>query len=788
MSRFGLLLRQHRLAAGLSQESLAERAGLSVEGVSALERGYRERPQRQSIAALATALALTGDELREFEAGAQRIDDLGAPRVLEETRFPISLSAFIGREDEIAEVTTLLKGNKLVTVIGSAGIGKTQTALRVATGLRGSGIFGSRFVDLATLDAGGSALSAIASALGVQEQSGRSLPHAVIAYLRNKNVALVIDNCEHVIGSAAGVVAELLAGCPRLHVLATSREPLKVSGERTYRLPSLPMADAIALFADRARAVNHRFAVSEENEPLVSEICRRLGGIPLAIELAAARINFLSIRELAERLDDRLNILAGSDRFALPRQQTMRATIDWSYELLQPDEQRVYEWLSVFAGGCTLEGAIAVAPSEEKWRSGMLELLSSLIDKSLLTVDFSESQTRYRFLESFRRHASERLVARGEAAIVARRHAEASLAVAAALERARDWDLYDIEPELDNARAAIDWATAAGHFLLAIRIASGFTAVWRMRRGDAQPRRWLEAFLPHIDERAEPAVAAQAWRMLASLCLGTERIKAARRAIGLAESCGDFQEHLAGLYQLTSGLIDTGRLDEAETVSTTYLRICRERQMLETRRYAGAMETRAILAARRGDFEEARRLYTEGLALTLRVGSALAVTSFSHNLAELEFILGNNQRALELAIAAVEGARRSRLTRLETIASTNAAACYLALGDLESARQVAHDTLEIARDAYPMGAIIAIQHLATVAALRGESECGARLRGYVDAWYRVKGCERDLAEARGYDTLMTSLRERLSAARIETLAADGAALTDERATREALAL
>ncbi|HMF29748.1 MAG TPA: helix-turn-helix domain-containing protein, partial [Candidatus Cybelea sp.] len=674
MSQFGSLLRRHRLAAGLSQEALAEGAQMSVEGLSALERGYRQRPQRQTIVALADALRLTDDALREFQASVEQKPEIVIDESADESRLPIALATFIGREKELAEIGELLRSSRLVTVTGSGGIGKTQTAVRVARALRGTGIFGARLVSLAALDTTGPVVAAVASALGVQEQTGRSLAGALLAHLRNKNLLLILDNCEHVIEDAAAAAAELLGGCARLRILATSRQPLQIDGERTYRLPSLQETEAVALFSDRARAVNHGFALTGATEPVVAEICRRLDGIPLAIELAAARLNVLSLKTVAAMIDDRFRILAGGSRTALPRQQTMHATIDWSYELLQLDERRVYEWLSVFSGGCTLEGAVAVAPSEEKWRSEMLDLLSSLIDKSLLTVDFSGSQTRYRFLESFRRHAAEKLAVRGEAEIVARRHAEVSLAFAAAFERARHWDLYDVEPELDNARAAIDWATAAGDLLLAIRIASGFAAVWRMRRGDAQPRRWFEALLPHIDETAEPAVAAQAWRMLASLRLGVQRIEAAQRAIGLAEACGDSQEYLAGLYQLTSGLIDTGRLDEAETASTTYLRICNERDMLETRRYAGAMETRAILAARRGNFVEARRLYAEGLALTQRVGSALAVTSFSHNLAELEHILGNHHRALELAIAAAEGARRSRLTRLEAIALTNAAA------------------------------------------------------------------------------------------------------------------
>jgi predicted ATPase len=787
MSRFGALLRQHRTVAGLSQESLAERARMSVEGVSALERGYRQTPQRQTVTALAEALDLAGDARREFEMTAQRAETEPLAEPSDEARLPVALSAFIGRKDEIAEISALLRENRLVTLVGSGGIGKTQTALRVAGDLRGSGIFGARFVGLASLDASRAVIAAIASALGVQEQTGRSLEHALLAHLRNKNLALVLDNCEHVIDGAAAAAAMLLAGCPRLRVLVTSREPLKVSGERIFRLPSLQADEAVALFTDRARAVDHLFALTPQNRPTVGEICRRLDGIPLAIELAAARINLLSVNALAERLDDRFRILTGADRTALPRQQTMRAAIDWSYELLSLRERELYEWLSVFAGGCTLEGAVAVAPPEPPWEREMLDLLSSLVDKSLLTVDLSGTRPRYRFLESFRQHAYEKLVTRGIEA-VARRHAHASLVVAQGLERAHEWNPEDNEPELENARSAIERAIAAGEASLATRLTCGFTLIWRTSRGDAQPRRWLEALLAKLDIRADPEIAAYAWRTLATLGQGTQKVEAAERAIALAMAYENPADRVAGICLLASGLIDAGRLDEAESANATAIAICRECHLLETRYYATAAEVRAFVAVRRGRFEDARASYAEALALTLRFGSAVGATSLRHNLAELELLLGNPERALELATAAADGARRMHFSRFESISLTNVAACSLALGDVDGAWQAAHDALEIAQGAYPWGSIVAVQHLATVAALRGEPQPAARLRGYVDAWYRAKGCERDVAEARGYETLMVALRERLSESRIDGLSAEGAMLSEEQAALEALEL
>ena len=786
MSRFGALLRQHRTAAGLSQESLAERARMSVEGVSALERGYRQTPQRQTVVALAEALALSDDARRAFEANAQRADAEPLVEPSDEARLPVALSSFIGRADEIAEITGLLREWRLVTIVGSGGVGKTQTALRVASGLRGSGIFGARFVGLASLDAAGSVVGAIAAALGVQEQTGRSLEHALLAYLRNKNLALVLDNCEHVAAGAAAAAASLLAGCPRLRVLATSRERLKVNGERTYRLPPLDANAAVMLFADRARGIDHRFEVNAENQSVVAEICRRLDGIPLAIELAAARLNLLSVKALAGQLDDRFQILTGADRAALPHQQTMRATIDWSFDLLAPREQRLYEWLSVFSGGCTLEGAVAVAPREEEWQEEMLDLLSSLVNKSLLTVDFAGTRPRYRYLESFHTHAAERLGARGETEIAARRHAEASLAVAKELEFAHELEPNDVEPELENARCAIEWAIAAGEASLATRIACGFTPIWRTSRGDAQPRRWLETLLSRLDDRVEPEIAGCAWRALASLRQGAQKIEAAQRAIALATICQNPAERVAAICLLTSGLIDAGRLVEAESADETALDLCRQFGMFESQRYAKVAEIHGFVAVRRGRFEEARRSYKEALLLTLRFGNAVAAMSLRHNLAELELLLGDAERALELATAAADGARRMHFGRFEAISLTNVAACSLALNDAGGARNAAHDALDLAQGAYPWAAIVAIQHLAMVAALGAAPRRGALLRGYVNAWYHAKGCERDVAEARAYETLMAALRERLLETQITTLSTEGALLTDEEATLEAL--
>ncbi|MGA7354420.1 MAG: helix-turn-helix domain-containing protein, partial [Candidatus Cybelea sp.] len=482
---FGTLLRSFRLTAGLSQEALAERAGMSAHGIRALERGYRRTPQRGTLVLLSGALALSDEQQQELEVAAARwvlLRDGSKASVTVgpwpdtlASNLPLSLASFVGRERELDEIATLVREHRLVTLTGSGGVGKTQTALHVTTAL--SDASAPWFVGLAPIGDPSLVTSAIASALHVPEVPNRPPLETLLEYLKNKTLLLLLDNCEHVVAQAATVADALLTNCPRVRILATSREPLRTDGEQIYRIPSLSSRDSIALFSDRARSVDHRFALTEDNAPAVAELCRRLDGIPLAIELAAARVDSLSIAALVERLEARFRVLAGGERTALPRQQTMRATIDWSYDLLSSPEQRVFERLSIFAGGCTLTSAQAVCAAEDVAAADVFNLASSLVDKSMVVAEFDGIEPRYRLSESFRQYGREKLVDRGEAEIVAHRHALACLELAEQLERAYNNELEEVfleqgRQELDNWRAALVWSLGArGDVALGQRLA-----------------------------------------------------------------------------------------------------------------------------------------------------------------------------------------------------------------------------------------------------------------------------------------------------------------------------
>ena len=336
---------------------------------------------------------------------------------------PFSLSSFVGRDVEINEIGALIRAYRLVTVTGAGGVGKTQTALHAATALRDP-VEGLRFVALAPLRDPSLVASAIATASGVQEVPNHPLLETLVAFLKNKTMLMLLDNCEHVIGGAATVTDFLLRACPNLRILATSREPLRVAGERAYRLPSLDDNDAVALFVDRAEAADAHFTLTDKNRVIVGEICRHLSGIPLGIQLAAARVTILPLTALAKALDGRFAFLAGgrnARRCRVSRRCTPQSTGATSFLLIRSNGCSLGR-LAVFAGGCTIDAASAVCHGEGIAADDVLPLISTLVSKSLVVAELEGAEPRYRLLEPFREYAREKLIAHGEENAIAQRH------------------------------------------------------------------------------------------------------------------------------------------------------------------------------------------------------------------------------------------------------------------------------------------------------------------------------------------------------------------------------
>jgi predicted ATPase len=391
------------------------------------------------------------------------------------TNLPVQLTSFVGRDEDEKIVAGLLDEHRVVTLTGVGGVGKTRLALQVAADLLDVFPDGVWLVELAPVGEEGRVVDTIAAAVGVELPPGSTIEASLLDAIRSQAVLLVLDNCEHLLQECNRVVVLLCQAAPKLAVLATSREPLGVAGEHTVALRSLGTASAVRLFTERAVAVDSSFVLGDADLSTVEHLCRRLDGMPLAIELAAARVRMFSPDELAERLDQRFRLLTGG-RGAVERHHTLRAAIDWSYDLLSESDRAVFERLSVFAGGCTLDAAQAVCADGGVEDFAVVDALASLIDKSLVVAEHTIAGTRYGQLETIRQYAEEHLMVTGEADLVRERHARYYGAFAREAGR-RLWGAEEVEwarrveADLDNIRAAVSWAVAADETDLAMRIA-----------------------------------------------------------------------------------------------------------------------------------------------------------------------------------------------------------------------------------------------------------------------------------------------------------------------------
>ena len=427
---------------------------------------------------------------------------------------PIQLTSFIGRENEIEEIRQLLTSARLITLTGAGGTGKTRLAIEVARTVGDQYPDGAWVVDFAVLPDPSLIWQSIASILAVREEPNRSLAQTQIDFLRSKKLLLLFDNCEHLIAACAQVVGTLLQACPKLQILATSREPLSIPGENQYYVPTLttPQVDtelfleqlsrteAVRVFIDRAIMVRPTFKLTKVNALAVAQICRRLDGIPLAIELAAARVKGISVEQMAERLDDRFSLLSTGNRTALQRHQTLRATIDWSYNLLSEKERILLSRLSVFAGGWTLESATEVCLIVQLEERDVLNLLLNLSDKSLVIIEEQEGQTRYRFLETIRQYASEKLTELGEERLVRNRHLDYFIHLAEEAERnyRGEKQLFwfrVMERERDNFRAALDYVLHTDQVETSLRLVGTAFWLWFFQGPWSEGQIWVESAL-----------------------------------------------------------------------------------------------------------------------------------------------------------------------------------------------------------------------------------------------------------------------------------------------------
>ena len=769
---FGERLRLLREAAGLTQEELAERASLSPQAVGSLERGERQRPYPHTVRALADALGLGEAERASLTTALSRrgtaTDTASPPRALADTsaptlapevvpfapamRLPATPTVLIGREHELAAVRHLIErqGARLLTITGPGGVGKTRLALQLAADLRLHGGGRVAFVDLTPIRDPALVLAHIGRGLGIREAGERTIPEALAHILAGQPLLLVLDNCEHVLAAATDV-SSMLEQVSGLVVLATSREPLRLRWEREFPLAPLPLPDcdqpigtinlgtqpAVALLVERAQAVRPAFALTPANSAAVVDLCCRLDGLPLALELAAARLKILSPAALLARLGQRLDLLATAVRDAPVRHQTLRTAIGWSYDLLTPAEQRLFGCLAVFVGGCTPEAVEAVCLGNEQADSAspeLLDLLASLVDKNLLqAIAGPDGEPRFRMLETVGEYARDVLRSSGEEMAMRTAHACNVVAMVEAIEP-RLWGpeqvrwIARLAAEQDNIRAALRWLLDHGDFTSAGRLLRRLHFFWWMQGQMVEAWRWAGDLLAHGDDVPPPARAVGCFvRGWAAIDLGdAEAVERLAEALTLARAAGDrwteghcllglgflrpLQADIVGgidlmwegrqvmheagdewgvgvaLTGLSTLSVVGGWLDDAEAFAEEHVLLARRTGDL--RSIGHALDDLAMVALLREDFNRAVALYRESIALCTEVGQlelvayglkGLAVVAARERPRRAARLFGAAEALREAGGVAIWPARRTLYDR--ALALTREALGEAAFGD-----------------------------------------------------------------------------------------------------------
>ena len=694
-STFGALLRQHRIAAGLTQEALAERAGLSVYGVQKLERGITH-PYRDTAERLAEALDLAPDEADRFRAVVEPVRRRGSlPREPDgrdgRSNLPVTLTSFVGREQELASISGRLRPARLLTLTGVGGSGKSRLAVEVARGIADSFRDGVQLVELAPITDAVLVADRVATVLRIPIDAERTPEQALADAMRNTHQLLVLDNCEHLLNACAVLVDVLLRECPGLQILATSREPLGIQGEVIWSLAPLETPDetsasvseierspAVRLFVERAAAVQSSFVLDAGNADAIAEICRRLDGMPLALELAAARLDALTPRQLANRLDQRFALLTGGNRAAPPRHQTLGATIEWSYLLLTEVQQRVFERLAVFSPGWTLEAAEVVCAGDSLAESEVLDALLQLSRKSLVVrVSEREGAARYGMLETVRQYAWDRLADRSSELLAVReRHATYYSTVVQRLDPAWRTTLLPFAGETlsapvfevlddthENVRLALRWWLDNGRVAEGLVLIRALGPLWMWRGVPVDGRRWFEATLDLAAQSAD--------------------------TLGFPRAIHAHALFFGGVIATMQGDYGRGRAFSEASVALW-------RSLGDPVGLAQGLNGLGLHHTVLGNYEQAAALLDEALALASSVGDPLPWAAALFALGNLARVRQEYERAVSLLRESMSVARTMDRPSYQAL-SINRSLMYLA--QTESKRGASNDALSLFKEA-----------------------------------------------------------------------------------------
>ena len=750
-----------RLYAADGRQGEALQLYATLEGALGTDLGQAPAPRTATLAAAIRDGRLSQTAPAEESAAPVRLSPVppANPASLP-GNLPIPLNSLIGRVREVADVLDLFARRRLVTLVGPGGVGKSRLAIAAASGLAARYPDGAWLVELGavggTSEAGTPLLGqAVATALGLREEATRPILATVVEWLAPRRLLLVLDNCEHVVAACANLAQALLRACPGLHILAGSRERLEVEGEVGYPVPPLAVpasvgsnrqplapediqaAESVILFLERARERRPGFTLTAENAQAVARICRRLEGIPLAIELAAARLSVLPIPRIEARLDDCCRLLSGGPRTASARQRSLQGALDWSYGLLAEAEQAVFRRLAVFAGGCTLSAVEGVCTGDNVEEWAVLDLVSGLVHKSLLTPAETEGEARYRLLEPVRQYALERLATAGEETAVRERHLAWCLDLAARAEpmllgpEQAVW-LTLLETEHDNLRAALTWAIQRCS-PLAVQLAGPLWRFWWMRGHAGDGRRWLDAAL--ACDRGQDAARATALNGAGALAYYQGEYERAR---SLYESSLSLRRELGDTGGVASTLGNLGGVADSqgdyERAWALYEESLALRRKLEDRwGIAIMLNNLGNLAQQRIDYERALILHEESLALRRALGDTWGVSNTLGNLGHVVYDQGDYPRARLLQEESL--ALKRELGDTPGIANAISSLGHIAResGDYEQAQTLLTESLALYRElGEQRGIVESLEGLAAVALGRGAAVRAVRLLGFAD--------------------------------------------------------
>lgn len=794
---FGRLLREHRRRNGLSQQALAEVAGLSVDAIAALERGRRRAPRAFTVRVLAEALALDAAQSAALHDAASGSAP-GPPPEVPFLRVPVG--PLVGRADDLAALVRLLGpgGPRAITLTGPGGIGKTRLALELAHAVSSSVRDGVRWLSLEGVADSEAVPAVVAGGLGVRQVEADPV-RAAAEHLADRAVLLVIDNCEQVVAACAALVAALLARTTGLRVLATSREQLAIPGEAVW--PVLPLDGpgddcppelldtyaASSLFLHHARQLDPAFAVAADDVPRLVALCRRLDGLPLAIELAAARTTAMSVAEVADALEHGLEVLRSRTRTTSPRHQTLLGTLAWSYDLLDPEERLLLARLSVFADGCTREAAVAVCVGGPIGPHDVLPIVEALVAKSLVVRRDHAGAARVALLDTVRRYAADRLHEIGGVAELDRRHAayfcELAERAGARLElddEPRWLDLVDAEAA--NLRQAITWATAHADAQLALRTAG---ALWRwcyLRGHYAEGRAWLDGAL-ELGADCPPEVRVKALTGAALLAFLQCEYDLSRRqferALGAYRELGDPTGEAWALQRLGAIAREQGRYDDAVALHGESLAIVEQHHGPDdARRDLGFL---VFVHWLRGDLDEAARRGTEVLEILRPRGDGERLVWAMLNLGAVALYRGNHDGAQSLlaeslTVADEIGYREGTAWALNLLGLARCRA-----GDHPGAEELLRDSIELHRalgDEWRTASVL--EALASCAVELGDAPRAARLLGAASAVRARIGVPIPACEVPDHERTVAAAQAELGADRLESARVAGSAIPLDR--------